>query len=129
MTPDTDELPVEVPRPPVRERLRTPAGKIAAGVVVVFVVGTAVLLVFGAWWPNLMPTTASDTQDAVKTTMLVFAISAAPVMALVWGVAYYSLRHWRRGSGETPPEDGPALRGNGSAPGPRVGETRTFARW
>ena len=112
MTSETDELPVEVARPPVRERLRSPAGKIVVGVGVVVVVMTAALLLFGIWWPNILPTTASDTMDAVRTTILVFAIAAAPVMALVWGIAYYSLRHWRHGSSELPPEDGPALRGN-----------------
>jgi cytochrome c oxidase subunit 2 len=33
-------------------------------------------------------------------------------MALVWGVGYYSLRHWRHGSGDEPPADGPPIRGN-----------------
>jgi cytochrome c oxidase subunit 2 len=112
VTSDTDELPAEVSRPAVRERLRTPAGRSAIGAGVVVLVMTAALLLFGIWWPNLLPTTASDTQDAVKTTILVFAVAAAPVMALVWGIAYYSLRHWRGGHGETPPEDGPPLRAN-----------------
>ena len=113
MTPETDELPVEPTRPPLSERLRTPAGKVLVGVGVVVVVMTLALIVFGVWWPIAsMPTPASDTEDAVKSTMLVFSIAAAPVMALVWGIAYYSLRHWRRGNGETPPEDGPPIRGN-----------------
>jgi cytochrome c oxidase subunit 2 len=112
VTSDTDDLPVEVVRPPVRERLRSPAGKVIVGVAGVVVVMTVLLLVFGIWWPSFLPTTASDTEDAVKSTMLVFAIAAAPVMALVWGIAYYSLRHWRRGNDDTPPEDGPPQRGN-----------------
>jgi cytochrome c oxidase subunit 2 len=112
VTSETDDLPVEASRPPVRERLRSPEGKTVVGVGVVVVVMTVALLVFGIWWPNSLPTTASDTMDAVKTTILVFSIAAAPVMALVWGIAYYSLRHWRHGSGEAPPDDGPALRGN-----------------
>lgn len=104
----------EVPtRPPVRERLASPAGKLVVGVGVVVVVMSALLLAFGIWWPNAsLPTTASDTEDAVKSTILVFSIAAAPVMALVWGIGYYSLRHWRHGSGDEPPEDGPPLRGS-----------------
>ncbi len=54
----------------------------------------------------------SDTQAEVKSTLLIFSIASAPVMALVWGIAYYSLRHWNAGSGDTPPEDGPPIRDN-----------------
>jgi cytochrome c oxidase subunit 2 len=100
-------------KPPIRERLASPAGKLIVGVGTVVVVLTVVLLAFGIWWPNVsLPTTASDTEDAVKSTILVFSIAAAPVMALVWGISYVSLRQWRHGSGDEPPEDGPPLRGN-----------------
>ncbi|MBI1378138.1 MAG: cytochrome c oxidase subunit II [Frankiales bacterium] len=113
MTPETDESSETLTPHPVRDRLSTPAGKLALGVGVVVVVLTVLLLAFGIWWPLVsLPTTASDTEDAVKQTILVFSIAAAPVMALVWGIAYYSLRHWRRGSGEEPPEDAPPVRGN-----------------
>jgi cytochrome c oxidase subunit 2 len=96
-----------------RDRLASPAGKLVAGVGVVVVVLTALLLAFGIWWPiATLPTTASDTEEAVKSTILVFSVAAAPVMALVWGVGYYSLRHWRHGSGDEPPADGPPIRGN-----------------
>ena len=82
------------------------------GVFGVFVVLTLILLAFGLWWPDAsMPTTASNTMKAVKDTMIIFSVAAAPVMALVWAIAYYSLRHWQH-SGETPPEDGPPIRGN-----------------
>lgn len=78
----------------------------------IFVVMTVVLVVFGLWWPGVsLPTTASDTEDAVRMTMIVFSVAAAPVMALVWAIAYFSVRHWGHG-GETPPEDGPAIRGS-----------------
>jgi cytochrome c oxidase subunit 2 len=114
MSPDTvDDTTIEVARPSLRERLTTPEGKVAMRVGVVVGVLTLILLAFGVWWPIVsLPTTASDTQEAVKATILVFSIAAAPVMALVWGVGYYSLRHWRAGAGEEPPEDGPAMRGN-----------------
>ncbi len=109
---ETDVLPLVLPRPSIRERLRTPSGKLFVSVGIVFLVMTVVLLVFSVWWPNAtLPATASDTEEAVRLTMLVFAISAAPVMAVVWAVGYFSLRHWGHG-GETPPEDGPPIRGN-----------------
>ncbi len=103
MSPDTvDDTTVDTARPSLRERLTTPEGKVAMRVGVVVGVLTLLLLAFGVWWPIVsLPTTASDTQEAVKATILVFSIAAAPVMALVWGVGYYSLRHWRarRGGG------------------------------
>ena len=113
MTSETEELDTEPVGPRLRERLRSPAGKLVAGVGLVVVVMTVALVIFGAWWPAAgLPESASDTEDAVKSTILVFSLAAAPVMALVWGIAYYSLRHWRHGHGDTPPEDGPPLRGN-----------------
>ena len=113
MSLETDDASDVLTAPTVRERLASPAGKLATGVGVVVVVLTVLLLAFGIWWPIVsLPTTASDTQDAVRSTILVFSIAAAPVMALVWGVGYYSLRHWRHGSGDEPPADGPPIRGN-----------------
>ena len=41
-----------------------------------------------------------------------FSVAAAPVGCLVYAVAAYGLRHWRGGSGDEPPVDGPPLRGN-----------------
>jgi len=81
-----------------------------AGVVAVI---TLALIAFSFWWPNAMlPVTASDTEGAVKATLIVFSIAAAPVMGLIWGTGYYSYRHWHRGHGELPPEDAPSIRGN-----------------
>lgn len=112
MSDHTEVIPDETPKPLFRERLQTPNGRIWTGVFVVFVVLTVVLLVFGWWWPTAsMPAAASTTMKSVRSTMLVFSLAAAPVMALVWAIAYYSLRHWRHG-GDTPPEDGPPIRGN-----------------
>jgi cytochrome c oxidase subunit II len=82
-------------------------------VTIIFLVLTVLLVVFGIWWVVVsLPTPASDTMKAVKDTMIVFSIAAAPVMALVWGIAYFSLRHWGKGAGEEPPADGPPLRSN-----------------
>jgi heme/copper-type cytochrome/quinol oxidase subunit 2 len=113
MSDETDGIPDEVVRPTMRERLNGPGGRLFVRVGGIFVILTLILLAFGLWWPGAsLPTTASDTQIAVRNTIIVFSIAAAPVMALVWAIAYYSLRHWTH-SGETPPEDGPPIRGNG----------------
>lgn len=102
----------EAGRPTFGARLRSPSGRTALKVAVPVAVLTALLVVFGLWWPAVtMPVTASDTEHAVLLTMVVFSVAAAPVMAVVWGVAYYSIRHWSQG-GDTPPEDGPPIRGN-----------------
>ncbi len=73
---------------------------------------TVVLAIFEWWWPGAtMPVDASKTEKAVQDTMVVFSVAAAPVMALVWGIALYSLFKWRH-RGDGVPEDGPAIRGN-----------------
>jgi cytochrome c oxidase subunit 2 len=82
-------------------------------VTVIFLVLTVLLALFGVWWVAVsMPTTASDTMKAVRDTMFVFSLAAAPVIALVWGIAFFSLRRWGRGAGDEPPEDGPPIRNN-----------------
>lgn len=62
--------------------------------------------------PRLMPRAASNTMHLTILTVVVFSVAAAPVGSLVYAVAAYGLRHWRSGSGDEPPADGPALRGN-----------------
>lgn len=60
--------------------------------------------------PRVMPRPASPTMHLVVLTMLVFSVSAAPVGSLVYAGALYALRHWRYGSGDEPPPDGPPFR-------------------
>jgi cytochrome c oxidase subunit 2 len=74
---------------------------------------TALGVVFAVFVPGrLMGPPASRTMDAVESTMTVFTIAAAPVAALVWAIALYSIFAWRhRGPGQ-PETDGPALRTN-----------------
>ena len=113
MSNDIEELPEASSQPPLSERLKTPEGKTIIKVATVVSVLTVLLLIFCIWWPLIsLPPTMSDTEREVKNTLLIFSIASAPVMALVWGIAYYSLRHWNAGSGDTPPEDGPAIRDN-----------------
>jgi len=91
-----------------------PANRSAARqIAMIWVVMTVLLEIFAIFVPaRLMGVAASKTMTDIKTTMTVFTITAAPVAALVWSIALYSLLRWRhRGSGP-PPEDGPALRGH-----------------
>jgi cytochrome c oxidase subunit 2 len=70
-------------------------------------------VVFGLFVPaRLMGDPASPTMRAIETTMTVFSVAAAPVAAVVWAVALYSLIFWRHKGREMPETDGPALRTN-----------------
>jgi len=82
----------------------------------VWAVLTVVLAVFGATVPaRLMGAPASPTMRAVEDTMTVFSVAAAPVAALVWAIAGYSLFAWRSRTRAMPESDGPPLRGNAPA--------------
>jgi len=82
-------------------------------ILAIWLVLTVALEVFAIFVPaRLMGVAASKTMVDIKTAVTVFSIAAAPVAALVWSIAVYSLLRWRhRGSGP-PPQDGPPLRGN-----------------
>jgi cytochrome c oxidase subunit 2 len=75
---------------------------------------TTVGVVVGIFAPHhLMTALLSHEATDVWRTMVLFTILAAPVAALVYAVAAYSLIGWRhRGNQDEPPEDGPPLRGN-----------------
>jgi cytochrome c oxidase subunit II len=77
---------------------------------------TIALVLFGIYVPaRLMGPPASPTMHAVESTMTIFTIAAAPVAAVVWAVALYSLLAWRHRGGGQPETDGPALRSNQAA--------------
>lgn len=84
-------------------------------VLIVWAVLTIALVFFAFVPARIMGPPASPTKRAVEDTMTVFSIAAAPVAAVVWSVALYSLFKWRR-KGATGPdeEDGPAMRGSRS---------------
>lgn len=74
---------------------------------------TVVLVIFALVVPaRLMGPPASPTMRAVESTMTIFSVAAAPVMALVLAVAVYSLIGWRSRGAEQPSGDGPPIRGN-----------------
>lgn len=82
-------------------------------VVAIWAVLTVLLELFALFVPaHLMGAPASNDMIDIENSMTVFSITAAPVAALVWAIALYSVFRWRhRGSG--PPEkDGPPIRTN-----------------
>ncbi len=75
---------------------------------------TVVLVIFALIVPaRVMGPAASPTMRAVESTMTIFSVAAAPVMALVLAVAVFSLVGWRSRGLEQPIGDGPPIRGNG----------------
>jgi cytochrome c oxidase subunit 2 len=72
---------------------------------------TAVFVVVGAWlYPKWMPNAMSTDMKAIERLMVVFTIISAPVCGLVLSIATYTFKN--RHKGNTPPEDGPAIRTN-----------------
>ena len=87
------------------------------GIFLIWVVLTALLVLF-SWVPaRIMGAPASPTKVDVENTMTVFTLASAPVAAFVWAIALYSLIKWRHRGRQAPTEDGPALRNNGPASG------------
>ncbi len=84
---------------------------------------TVLGVVFALTVPHaLMGRAASNSMSEVERTFTVFSVSAAPVAAVVWAIAVYSLVRWRRRGAWTPDDgDGPALRRNGWATGTWIG--------
>jgi cytochrome c oxidase subunit II len=96
---------------PTRPFFSRPIGKIF----IIWFLMTTVGVLIGIFAPHhLLPTLLSHEGTDVWRTMVLFTILAAPVAALVYAVAAYSLIGWRhRGDQDEPPEeDGPPLRGN-----------------
>ena len=103
--------------PPIQEEpfFSRPVGKIF----IIWLAMTTVGVLIGIFVPHhVMPTLLSHEATDVWRTIVLFTILAAPVAALVYSVAAYSLIAWRhRGNQDEPPEDGPPLRGNNMVTG------------
>lgn len=85
------------------------------GIFAIWTVLTIALIAFGFVPSHIMGPPASPTMRAVEDTMTIFTIAAAPVAAIVWAIALYSLLRWRHRGDEIPTQDGPAIRSNGAA--------------
>jgi len=93
------------------------------GVFLLWLVLTAALVIAALVVPDrLMGAPASNTMGAVEDTFTVFSVAAAPVAALVWAIAVYSLLRWRRrGAWKPGDDDGPPIRGSRMATGTWIG--------
>ncbi len=81
---------------------------------------TAIGIALSIWLTSaLLPSSMSTEMGGVRSTVLVFSLAAAPVVAFVLATSIYSLLAWRKapGSADVPPPDAPPLRGNAAATG------------
>jgi len=70
---------------------------------------TLVFVVLGwRFYPKWMPTVMSTDMKSNEALMVAFTYISAPICGLVLGIATYTFLHRHRG--DTPPEDGPAIR-------------------
>jgi cytochrome c oxidase subunit 2 len=97
--------PEAIPQPERRSPVKS--------IVAIWAVMTAALEVFALFVPaHLMGAPASKLMVDIESSVTVFSVAAAPVMALVWSIALYSVLRWRHRGDGPPAQDGPALRGN-----------------
>jgi cytochrome c oxidase subunit II len=92
--------------------LSRPGGKIF----LIWLVFTVIGVLIGAYAPHhLLPPLLSPAGGDVWATIVLFTVLAAPVAALVYAIAFYSLFAWRHRSDDPdePPPDGEPQRGNG----------------
>ena len=75
----------------------------------IFFTGVFVLLGW-KFYPRWMPTIMSTDMKANEALMVAFTYISAPICGVVLGVASYTFLN--RHTGDTPPEDGPAVRTN-----------------
>lgn len=82
-------------------------------ILAIWVMLTVPLELFALFVPaHIMGVAAAKTMVDIESSVTVFSVAAAPVAALVWSVAIYSLLRWRHRGDGPPTEDGPPLRGN-----------------
>jgi len=79
---------------------------------VLFFLWTALFVVLGIWlYPKFMPRVMSKEMQSSENIMVWFTVISAPIAGLVLAMATNSFLN--RHTGDTPPEDGPAVRTNG----------------
>jgi cytochrome c oxidase subunit II len=90
--------------------------KAAAKILVIWAIFTVIGVLAGLYLPSrLFPALFGPEMHDVWLTFVVFTVAAAPVAALVYAVAFYSLIAWREkgfGKSDTPPPDAESMHGN-----------------
>jgi len=75
------------------------------------VLWTAFWTAIGIWlYPKFMPAPMSETMNDARSIMVDFTVISAPIVGLVLGIATYTFT--QRHTGDTPPEEGPAIAKN-----------------
>ncbi len=73
---------------------------------------TALTVIIGGWWyTKWMPTALSTDMKSIERLMVIFTWISAPVCGAVVAITLYTF--FNRHKGDTPPEDGPAIRTRG----------------
>ena len=81
---------------------------------VIFILWTALFTVLGIWlYPKFMPRIMSKEMLSAENIMIWFTVISAPIAGLVLAMTTNAFLNMHRG--DTPPEDGPAVRTNGPA--------------
>jgi cytochrome c oxidase subunit 2 len=107
---ETTEAPPAAPQGKQRSQVRS--------VIAIWAVLTVLLELFGIFVPaHLMGAPASNDMIDIENSMTVFSIAAAPVAALVWAIALYSIFRWRHRGGGPPEKDGAPIRSNSTVIG------------
>ena len=79
---------------------------------VIFILWTATFTILGIWlYPKFMPRIMSKEMLSAENIMIWFTIISAPIAGIVLALATNAFLNMHRG--DTPPEEGPAVRTNG----------------
>lgn len=79
---------------------------------IIFILWTALFTVLGVWlYPKFMPKIMSKEMLSAENIMIWFTVISAPIAGIVLAIATNSFLNGHRG--DTPPEEGPAVRTNG----------------
>jgi cytochrome c oxidase subunit 2 len=90
--------------------------KTVAKIILIWAIFTAIGIVIALMLPqHMFPYSMGIDMHDVTNTFVIFTIAAAPIAALVYAIAAYSLIGWRKkgaNNNDDPPEDGSPIRGS-----------------
>ncbi|MEY4137159.1 MAG: hypothetical protein RL205_1287, partial [Actinomycetota bacterium] len=118
--PETDQPEEPTARPLPTHRLKEYFSRSYVRRILIMAVIIMAIVIAGAWvvvgFMNMSGAPASDIMDELETTVLIFTICSAPLMAITLSTIFYSLIGWKHSSGDEPPmQDSPAIRTNAVA--------------